>query len=175
MYIPKPAAALLALLFLSGCAGTGAVPPERTEEDALSVSALFQAEDREMLRGSVARFSVQETSYPLDSGGEIRASGLPRSGELLLTLFDQRQEVQGAMTLSFSQGAVSDATTGEDGVGHITVRTDADEVALLFDVTESGALTCTLWLNQAEASDTDQPRKGTEYGKLSAGYHRRGA
>lgn len=131
------------LLLLSGCA----LPPE--QPDALCVSARFQTEDGEALQGGFAQFSDQETRYPLDSGGEIRVQGLPRAGELTMTLFDQRQEERGAITLSFSEGAVMDATTGEDGVGYITVREDADEVALLFLSDEDGALTCTLWLTRA--------------------------
>lgn len=135
-------AALLSLLLLSGCS---AAPP-REQPDSLCVSARFQAESGDALQGGAAQFSGEESSHPLDSGGEIRASGLPRSGELLMTLFDQRQEVRGAMTLSLSEGAVIDATTGEDGVGHITIRRDTSEVALLFVLTEDGALRCTLWL-----------------------------
>lgn len=171
MCIPKTAVALLLIpLLLSGCTSSGTTPSELPDRNTLAVSALFQAENGEVLQGSVAQFSAQETSYPLNSGGAIRARGLPRSGELLLTLFDQQQEVQGTMTLSFSEGAVMDATTGEDGVGHITVRTDTDEVALLFDIGESGALTCVLWLNQSEPSEAGALQKGAEYGALSAGY-----
>ena len=87
-------------------------------------------------------------------------SGLPRSGELLLTLFDPQQEVQGVMTLSFDQGAVIDATTGQDGVGHITVRNDTSEVALIFILTEDGTLQCTLWLERTVPPNTDHPQKG---------------
>ena len=47
------------------------------------------------------------------------------------------------MTLFFDQGAVIDATTGQDGVGHITVRNDTSEVALIFILTEDGTLQCT--------------------------------
>lgn len=71
------------------------------------------------------------------------------------------------MALSFSEGAVTDATTGEDGVGHITVREDADEVALLFLADEDGALTCTLWLDQTDPPDGTSPQKGAEHGTVS--------
>lgn len=149
MYIRKMGAAcLLIVLFLSGCAGSGPPAPEPAGEDGLSVTALFQTESGEPLQGGAAQFSAGESSgsCPLDGGGAINVSGLPRSGDLLLTLFDRRQEVRGAMTLSFTEGAVIDATTGEDGVGHITVRSDTDEVVLLFILEEGGALRCTLWL-----------------------------
>ena len=170
---------IILLLFFTACADTVGdnTRSQEREEDDLTLVAGFSSEDGNPVVGNTVRLSSggSGTDYALDGDGKLQAAYLPRNGELLLTLFDRQQKVQGAMTLVFDQGAVIDATTGEDGVGHITVRTDADEVALLFDVTESGTLTCTLWLNQAEAPGTDQPRKGTEYGKLSAGYHRRGA
>lgn len=152
---------LLLLLLLSGCADAGTLPPEPAAADALSVSALFQAENGEALQGA-AQFSAGESggAHPLDSSGTVSISGLPRSGELLLTLFDRCQEVRGTMTLSFTQGAVIDAMTGADGVGHVTVRDDTREVGLLFLLTEDGALQCTLWLARTVPSGPDLPRKG---------------
>ncbi len=149
MYIQKMGAVLLLLLLLlSGCAGIGAEPPEKDDEDEISVSALFQTENGDALHGSAACFSTEAHSEhcQVDSEGIANISGLPRSGELLLTLFDQQQEVQGAMTLYFDQGAVIDATTGQDGIGHITIRNDTSEVALIFILEEDGSLQCTLWL-----------------------------
>lgn len=87
-------------------------------------------------------------------------SGLPRSGKLLLTLFDPQQEVQGAMTLSFDRGAVIDAITSQDGVGHIIVRNDTSEVALIFILTKDGTLQCTLWLERTASSNVDHPQNG---------------
>lgn len=139
---------MLSLLFFAGCSRTVEQP------DTLAVTAAFAQEDRSPLSGNTVRLSYGEDSldYQLDSEGKLRASGLPRSGEMQLTLLGPRQEVQGAMTLDFDQGAVIDATTGEDGMGHITVRADTDQVALLFAVNENSTLTCSLWLEQAEGS-----------------------
>lgn len=161
-YIQKIGAALLLLLLLSGCAGKGAAPHEKEEEDDLSIAALFQSESGDALHGSTAYFSMEASSNScqVDSDGTASISGLPRNGELLLTLFDQRQEVQGTITLSFSEGAVIDAMTDEDGAGHITVRNDTREVALVFILTEDSTLRCTLWLAGSVPSDADFTQKG---------------
>lgn len=133
---------MLSLLFFAGCSRTVEQP------GTLAVTAAFAQEDRTPLSGNTVRLSHSEDSadYQLDAEGTQRASGLPRSGEMQLTLLDQRQDVQGAMTLSFDQGAVTDAATGQDGVGHITVRNSADEVSLVFTLEENGTLQCALWL-----------------------------
>lgn len=160
MRVQKKGAMLLLLLLLSGCAHVDAAPPEEGNE--LSVEALFQTEDGDALHGSAACFSTQtsENYCQLGSDGTVSVTGLPRDGELLLTLLDQRQEVQAAMTLSFDQGAVIDAMTGEDGVGHITVREDTGEVALLFVLTGNGTLQCTLWLAGTFPPNAELPQKG---------------
>lgn len=144
----KFGAVLLALLLLPGCAYVNAAPPEGADDDGLSVAALFRTESGDALHGSTACFSTEAEDGCCQVGGDGTASvsGLPRRGELLLTVFDRQREVQGAMTLSFDEGAVTDAMTGEDGVGHVTVRRDAREVALLFILAEDGGLRCTLWL-----------------------------
>lgn len=134
---------MLSLLVFAGCSRTAEQP------DTLAVTAAFEREDKSPLSGDTVRLSHggDSSDYQLDAEGTLRASGLPRSGEMQLTLLDQREDVQGAMTLSFDQGAVMDAATDQDGVGHITVRSGADEVSLVFTLDESGALQCGLWLS----------------------------
>ena len=145
-------ALLLLLLLFSGCSGIGAAPPAEADKEELSVAALFQTENGDALHGSAVCFSTETASdyCQVDNGGTARISGLPRSGELLLTLFDPQQEVQGSMTLFFDQGAVIDATTSED----------TGEVALLFVLTENGALQCTLWLARTLPPNAELPQKG---------------
>lgn len=162
MRFQKMGLVLLLSLLLSGCAGIGAAPPAEADEKELSVAALFQTESGDTLRGSAVCFSTETSSDYCQVGddGTASISGLPRDGELLLTLFDSQQEVQGAMTLFLDQGAVIDATTSEDGVGYITVREDTGEVALLFVLTENGALQCTLWLAKTPPPNAELPQKG---------------
>lgn len=159
MSIPKIGAALLLLLILSGCGDSEVSSADQGA--SLSLAALFQTESGEPLQGGAAQFSLEDSGETglLDSSGAVSVSGIPRSGELLLTLFDQRQQVQGTMTLSFSEGAVIDAVTDEDGVGHITIRNDTDEVALTFVLEEDGALRCTLWLTKDALPHADKLRK----------------
>ena len=153
---------IILLLFFTACADTVGDNShfQEREEDDLTLVAGFYREDGNPVVGNTVRLSSggSGTDYALDGGGKLQAADLPRNGELLLTLFDRQQEVQGVMTLVFDQGAVIDATTGENGVGHITVRTDTDKVALLFSIEENGELTCSLWLKQAEASGDDTER-----------------
>lgn len=148
MAVHKIGAALVLLLLLSGCGAPGALSPGPAAADSLSVSALFRTESGVPLEGCAAQFSAGEAGSrcPLDDRGEVTISGLPRNGELHLTLLNRQESVQGAMILSFSEGAVMDAATGEDGVGYVTVRRDTREVALTFLLSEDGALRCALRL-----------------------------
>ena len=75
---------------------------------------------------------------------------LPRNGSFMLVLLDRHEQTQGTMRLSFSEGAVIDATTGKDGIGYVMVSRDTDEVALYFVLTDDGELQCTLWLSRPE-------------------------
>lgn len=157
-YTYKMGAVLLLLLLLAGCAA----PHETADEDGLAIAALFQSESGDAFHGSTAYFSTEagSSSCRVDRDGTASISGLPRNGELLLTLFDQRQETQGTIMLSFSEGAVIDAMTDEDGVGHVTVRNDTREVALIFVLTEDSTLRCTLWLAGAVPPGEGLAQKG---------------
>lgn len=155
---------IILLLLFSACTHTvedNTGSQEKAKND-LTLVAGFSGEDGLPLGRDTVRLSAGGigTDYPLDEEGRLQVTGLPRSGELLLTLFDPQQEVQGTMTLFLDQGAVIDAATSEDGVGYITVREDTDEVALLFVLTENGALQCTLWLTESVSSDAELPQKG---------------
>lgn len=174
MWIQKTGSMLLLLLLLSGCARADAAPSEEGNE--ISIEALFQTESGDALQGCAACFSAGaiESYCQVDSDGTASVTGLPRDGELLLTLFDRQQEVQGIMTLLLERGAVIDAMTGEDGVGHITIRDDTSEVALMFVLTEDGDLRCTLWLTKTAPANTDLLRKGVSYGRFSSWSYQRG-
>ena len=62
--------------------------PDLGGVETVSVSAGFLTEDGEPLSEGTVRLRVGETGadFPLDSGGELRVSGLPRQGTVELTL-----------------------------------------------------------------------------------------
>jgi len=139
---------VILLLVLYGCSNAVEEAPSETGGNELTIAASFLREDGSALCDSTARFSFEENSveHPLDGGGELKVSGLPRSGELTLTVLDRQERERGRMALSVSEGAVIDAATDESGVGHITLRGDTEEVALLFTLRDDGSLLCALRL-----------------------------
>ena len=170
---------IVLLLLFAGCARTvegGAASPEDAE-DGLTLVAGFSREDGVPLSGDKVRLSLGEgrADYLLDGAGKSRITGLPRRGDLLLTILGPQEQVMGAMTLSISEGAVIDAATGEDGIGHITLRRDTDVLALSFLLLDDGSLQCGLCLAQSDARNRSLSRGGAGYGRFSAGYCQRGA
>lgn len=138
------------LFVLYGCARIGGdeTPEAEPSEDVVSMEASFRQEDGETLRESTVRVSTEADSadYPLDGSGALAVSGLPRSGTLTLTILDGQERVRGATNLTFSEGAVIDASTDSGGDGHITLKQDTREIALVFLLREDGTILCTLRL-----------------------------
>ena len=147
---------ILLLLFTTGISTVKgeAGDPEAPEGD-LTLMAGFLREDGAPLDRGTVRLSAGEgaADYPLAGSGEVRIAGLPRRGDLLLTILDAQGRTAGRMPLSISEGAVIDAATGEDGAGHITHRRDTDIVAVSFLLSEDGSLQCSLWLARPEEHD----------------------
>ena len=140
------------LFVLYGCAHIGGdeTPEAEPSEDGVSVEASFRQEDGEVLRESTVRVSTEADSadYPLDGSGALAVSGLPRSGTLTLAILDGQERVRGATNLTFSEGAVIDASTDSGGDGHITLKHDTREIALVFLLQEDGTILCALRLEQ---------------------------
>lgn len=161
------AAVLAACLLAAACANTQAGPEEEEAsaavavlgyaqfpgadltEGAISISALFLEEDGAAVSGGSVLLSAGQVSadFPLGDGGELRVSGLPRTGDVWLTLVSQDAQELGSMTISFAEGAVIDASTSEDGVGYVTTRADTSVVSLEFTVSGEGLL-CALRLTE---------------------------
>ena len=137
------------LLLLCACSGAvqESLSPEETKNE-IAIEASFRQEDGIDLHGGTIRFAFDGNSidYTLEDDGECIISGLPRVGDLMLTVFDRQDQLRGAMTLSLSEGAVIDASTDDSGVGHILLRGDTDKVSLAFILKSDGSLLCDLQL-----------------------------
>ncbi len=138
-------------LLLCGCstAAEEEAQPEGTDDTTITITAAFQHEDGTVLSNETIRFSAQENSadYLLDEKGELKLSGLPREGELTVTVLDQQAQPQETIALSFSQGSVIDVVSDGDGTGHVTLKEDTEEVALSFTLCEDNSIRCDLQLN----------------------------
>lgn len=151
----KLALAVLACLLFSGCAGTvekiGAPDPgarEGSRTDGVAVLAAFQAQGGQAVAEGSARLRAgdREEDYPLDWGGQACFPNLPREGAVGVSLLDGEERVLGSTTLTFSVGAVIDASTDGDGAGYVTLREDTAQVELVFVLWGDGQLRCALRL-----------------------------
>lgn len=136
-------------LFFGGCSRT--VEQTADSGDGLTIKADFERENGTPLSDCILRFSDGENSadYRADQNGTLAVSGLPREGELTAAVLDSREEPQGSVTLSFSQGAVIDAVTDENAVAHVTLKRDTREIALRFTLGDDGTLNCRLQLSES--------------------------
>ena len=157
------AALLAAGLLLTSCQQTeaapdgaggsaGGVPPESglssgDPEAEVAVEALFQDPDGLAIVSGAACLAAEEARafFPLDARGEIQVPGLPREGAVDLTLYDGDRREVARTTLHFSTGAVTDASSGEDGNSYVTTQTETQVVLLLFQVSGT-ELRCALRL-----------------------------
>lgn len=139
------------LLFPGGCSRTVEQTDTSADTGGLTMKASFGREDGTSLSDCTVRFSDGENSadYQSDQNGTLTVSGLPGEGELTVSVLDGQEEPRGTVTLSFSQGAVIDAVTDEDAVGHITLKEDTREIALTFTLCDDGALQCELRLSES--------------------------
>lgn len=137
------------ILFLGSCSRTVEQTENRGDPGGLTLKAAFEKENGTALSNCTVRFSDGENSadYQSDENGTLTVSSLPAAGELIITVLDGQEEPQGAITLSFSRGAVIDAVTDENSVGHITVKGDTREIALCFTLRDDGTLECALRLS----------------------------
>ena len=140
---------LLALgSFISTKESKAALPAE--PENTLTIMAELSWPEGSPLRSDMVQLSFGDigSNYQLGAAEVFQISGLPRSGEVLMSVLDRQKRPLGTMTLSLSEGAVIDAVTGEDGIGHIMLRKDTEVLPLSFSLTDSGSIRCGLWLTK---------------------------
>lgn len=138
------------MLFFGGCSRTVEQTAGSADTSGLTMKAAFEKEDGTPLSNGTVRLSDGENraDYPLDQNGTLTVSGLPTGEELTVTVLDGREEPQGTVTLSFSQGAVIDAVTDESSVAHITLKAETREIALRFTLCDGNTLGCELRLSE---------------------------
>jgi len=138
------------VLILCGCSAetNEDVSSEDEANHGVAITAAFKHEDGTAFANGTIRFSDSENSadYQLDETGELKISGLPREGELTVTVLDQQAQPQQTLTLTFSKGSVIDVVSDEGGTGHVTLKENTEEVALDFTLCEDGSLQCGLQL-----------------------------
>ncbi len=138
-------------LILSGCSAETNEDGSTKDADstAITIAASFRREDGTALAGGAIRLSDDEDSadYLLDENGELELSGIPREGELTVTVLDRQAQPQETIALSFSQGSVIDVVSDGDGTGHVTLKEDTEEVALNFTLREDNSIRCELRLH----------------------------
>lgn len=147
---------MILLLILCACADTREENPPFAETDGngVTVTASFQQEDGTALCGSAVQLSREDDSVvcPLDDSGETRFSGVPRDNTFTLSVLNQFKQPQGTILLTFTEGAVIDAVTDQNGNGHVTLRRDTAEISLVFLLKGDGTIQCGLRLEQTEPS-----------------------
>lgn len=138
------------MLFWGGCSRTVEQTADSADASGLTIKAAFEEEDGTPLSNCTVRFSDVENSadYQADQDGALTVSGLPGEGGLTVTVLGSQEESQGTVTLSFSRGAVIDAVTDENAVGHVTLKEDTREIALRFTLCDDSTLGCKLQLSE---------------------------
>ena len=140
------------VLILCGCSTETNEDTSSAKVNAstITITAAFKQEDGIALANDTIRFSDNENSmdYQLDEKGKLNISGLPREGELSVTVLDKQTQPQGTITLSFTQGSVVDVATSENSIGHITLKEDTEELALDFVLCDDNSIQCSLQLAQ---------------------------
>lgn len=138
------------MLFLGSCSRTVEQTADSADASGLTMRAAFEEENGTPLSNCTVRFSDGENSADCqaDQDGALTVSGLPEEGELTVTVLGSQEESRGTVTLSFSRGAVIDAVTDENAVGHVTLKEDTREIALRFTLCDDSTLGCALQLSE---------------------------
>ena len=143
-------ACLLVCLFLVFCAYSNLFHKsaiESEQEENLELTTVFRYENGMAIRRGSVRIRCRQTeqSAALNDRGEASSFQVPKDNEatLILTGSDGREICRIA-------AAVTDASTDENGVGHISVKAETEQLTLLLTLDESDRLHCGLYLNDLQ-------------------------
>ena len=124
-------ACLLVCLFLVFCAYSNLFHKsaiESEQEENLELTTVFRYENGMAIRRGSVRIRCRQTeqSAALNDCGEASPFQVPKDNEATLIL------------------------TGSDGVGHISVKAETEQLTLLLTLDESDRLHCGLYLNDLQ-------------------------
>lgn len=133
-------------LFAAGCADKVEETPQE-EAGSVALTALIRRADGKATAGAkiLVETADQSDTQVLSEDGKLFLAELSRSGTLRLSLLEEERALA-SITLEFSVGAVTDASTDSGGTGHITLRENTEEICLLFLLLDDGTLDCSLYL-----------------------------
>lgn len=143
--------AVLLLMSISACSveiddTDGSYAPKSQKDDTLTVVSTFLHENGLPLTDSTVQITSQndQNIYFLDADGSVQVSEVPRESNLTFTLLDEEESQLGSLSLQFVKGMITDASTGSENRGRVTVKYDVAEVSLIFTLMENGGMQCAL-------------------------------
>ncbi len=142
---------LLILMGISACSAeiNSADDAQSVSETLTIVSTFFQENGRPLGENTVQISNKNnQNTYLLSEDGALRVANVPRESDLTFTLLDENERRLGSLSLQFVTGAITDASTGSENRGRVTVKNDVEEVNLIFTLMENGGMQCALDLTE---------------------------
>lgn len=148
-------ACLLVCLFLVFCAYSNLFHKsaiESEQEENLELTTVFRYENGMAIRRGSVRIRCRQTeqSAALNDCGEASPFQVPKDNEATLILTGSDGREISRIALHFTAAAVTDASTDENSVGHISVKAETEQLTLLLTLDESDRLHCGLYLNDLQ-------------------------
>ena len=118
----------------------------------MELTTVFRYENGMAIRRGSVRIRCRQTeqSAALNDRGETSSFQVPKDNEATLILAGSDGREISRIALHFTAAAVTDASTDENGVGHISVKTETEQLTLLLTLDESDRLHCGLYLNDLQ-------------------------
>lgn len=118
----------------------------------MELTTVFRYENGMAIRRGSVRIRCQQTeqSAALNDRGEASSFQVPKDNEATLILAGSDGREISRIALHFTAAAVTDASTDENGVGHISVKAETEQLTLLLTLDESDRLHCGLYLNDLQ-------------------------
>ena len=118
----------------------------------MELTTVFRYENGMAIRRGSVRIRCRQTeqSAALNDCGEASPFQVPKDNEATLILTGSDGREISRIALHFTAAAVTDASTDENGVGHISVNAEIEQLTLLLTLDGSDRLHCGLYLNDLQ-------------------------